>query len=568
MQAMPMEGDLRSISTQVSSVEYTFESSEPSPGLEVFVMPLAACACRPSLLGKTLPNLAHLRICRLIGGTPIEAEAMDEVRFNEFLYARGYLLTAYLAPPPKLGWRQVQLGTLYLGYDPVNPFALAEAPLAGARCAMACALGFAILGRVLDTQNWQSDNAILAKDAARALARSEEALLDRIDHWNGALPADLFLGGKTRLMTDACAMRSAYYSFNGGLTVASHARIVADLTGAGPCPKMAECAKDPRWAGSVGKFPGNATPFADVWVLTPNTLIDVEDRVVRRFFPRAPLTPLSSEEAAEIAAPILRRTALIWAEEYPLVASLTAGITPDDARGPEGCARKISAVSPTSGAERRHRRGLRGCQRDRRHARPKPSHDLSWRKERDRYGRPFARLTTERLRDASSGRRLGLFQHFAPGTVHLRSNLGEIGRAFYRKSGQIQKGVSLPRVMADVFKPQPMGDNPLVVEAFEQFVTVTQFDRIANYDPCDLLYWEQRMSSWHSSLLLESDPACDTLTIFNNRSVLSTLLSAPLKDRITSKSFYFMIARLWPELLRYRVNGKAVPKVLGRLGAR
>jgi hypothetical protein len=134
--------------------------------------------------------------------------------------------------------------------------------------------------------------------------------------------------------------------------------------------------------------------------------------------------------------------------------------------------------------------------------------------------------------------------------VHLRSGLGEIGRAFYRRSRPIISPFDA-KAMADVFKPRPMSDNPGVLAMFERFYETSEFARIENYDPYDMLYWEHRMSTWHTGIVLGTDVAFDTFINFNNRRVLMPLLAAPLEERLTSAVFKKVIEILWPGLLRW-----------------
>ena len=245
--------------------------------------------------------------------------------YERFLYARGYLLTSFPAAAPKPSWRSVSAAGLHLSFDPANTFATADAkPWWGVGNKRAATV--AILGYVLDTGTWRDDPSWIASSAAAALAKSETALLDLIDAWSGRFLLIFRAEGRTRILTDACALRSAYYTFRNGLCIASHARLAADTVGVGPSPLVEESLSDPRWLGSVGQFPGAATPFEDVWVLTPNTLIDVEARHVRRFFPRAPLPSLSSDAAAEIVAPLLAKSVQTVSARHSCVASLTGGI--------------------------------------------------------------------------------------------------------------------------------------------------------------------------------------------------------------------------------------------------
>ena len=109
---------------------------------------------------------------------------------------------------------------------------------------------------------------------------------------------------------------------------------------------------------------------------------------------------------------------------------------------------------------------------------------------------------------------------FAPDTIHIRSNVAEVGRCKYRKT---RAGSKLPASAADI-SAQDMArswasrevDGP-VVDAFEEWIQATHLRDAIGVDPLDLLYWEHRMSCWHSNVLLESDFAFDTHVLFNSR---------------------------------------------------
>jgi hypothetical protein len=43
------------------------------------------------------------------------------------------------------------------------------------------------------------------------------------------------------------------------------------------------------------------------------------------------------------------------------------------------------------------------------------------------------------------------------------------------------------------------------------------------------------MSCWHSNVVVESDTAFDTVSLFNNRKILEAMLSVPFQDRVASR---------------------------------
>ena len=164
-----------------------------------------------------------------------------------------------------------------------------------------------------------------------------------------------------------------------------------------------------------------------------------------------------------------------------------------------------------------------------------------------------------------------MYRHcFQPSTLHLRSNLGEIGRAFYRRRLARQHDRLTPEDLADLWGHAR--HNRAIVEAFADWAAAVRFDDSAALDPADVFYWEHRMSCWHACLLLESDFAFDTHILFNARTILAKMLAVPLQDRIQGSLFRQLVADLWPELLGWptgrpgfrRVLVDAVSRLTGR----
>jgi hypothetical protein len=135
----------------------------------------------------------------------------------------------------------------------------------------------------------------------------------------------------------------------------------------------------------------------------------------------------------------------------------------------------------------------------------------------------------------------------------VRSNIAEVAKS----DTDLYKEHNLcPSELAYQYTTTSMKNDEKVIKKFEEFIEITDFSEnmIYNYDYRDLFMWEYKMCQWHSWLLLESDMAHDTFIIYNNREILSKMLSLPYKDRINCKIFKGMIKRLWSELLEFPVN--------------
>jgi hypothetical protein len=180
----------------------------------------------------------------------------------------------------------------------------------------------AVLGTAMDLVTSETALDVISRTLVRQLAVSYEDYLDALDWICGRYLLISQDENTTRIQTDATGMRSVFYSSE-STVVASHAHLVASLTDAGP----SEFA-DPAWEtkNSVSYLPGLVTVHDGVRQLTPNTELILESMTVRRIYPRRNLEPLYVEEIVERVHPILKSQVVALARWTPLVMSLTAGI--------------------------------------------------------------------------------------------------------------------------------------------------------------------------------------------------------------------------------------------------
>ncbi|MGP9788276.1 hypothetical protein ACT3UD_18555, partial [Glutamicibacter sp. 287] len=124
------------------------------------------------------------------------------------------------------------------------------------------------------------------------------------------------------IQTDATAMRSAFYALPG--IVASHARLAADIRGDRQSSKF----RLNKWMATSGAFtfPGHYTEWEDVFLLTPNTELNVQSGKIRRIGPTPITEQLSPDTAAEKLLSLLQDQLRALAKKSPLLVSLTAGL--------------------------------------------------------------------------------------------------------------------------------------------------------------------------------------------------------------------------------------------------
>jgi hypothetical protein len=488
-------------------------------------------------------------------------------------FARGFILSRSARQIPVDSWVTEELGELWLARSP-------DVPLVSVRHQLHFV---AVLGHFIDTDTWGSTEAAVVR-AVQALARSQDDYLDATDAWSGRYLVIFGTASSTHAMTDATGMRSAFYALDGPFVLASHARIVARECGANSSLMVAayrEIVRAPQPVSSLGRafraivggrsrnlvmpMPGRCTPWSGVVHLTSNMALDIDTRMLTRIFPRRPVALSTPAGAAALIAPRLRRqvTALLETGR-PVAMSITAGI---DSRVSLAASRDVQeAVQYFT-----YRRGARSAEDI---ATARSIADAFKLNHRVLEIAPAAEppALDVAIREAtilSHGRALVTAYRlaFPSDTIHIRSNIGEVGRCQYRRSAAAS---TVATAAADISAEDlamlwahRRVQGP-VVEAFDDWMTATHFRDVVDLDPLDVFYWEHRMSCWHSNVVLESDFAFDTHVLFNSRWVLERMLSIPAVVDVAVRCSGFSCAscgRSWS-------GGRCIDRRGGRRSAR
>jgi hypothetical protein len=86
----------------------------------------------------------------------------------------------------------------------------------------------------------------------------------------------------------------------------------------------------------------------------------------------------------------------------------------------------------------------------------------------------------------------------------------------------------------------------------------------------DLWYWEQRCGNWGAQAFTQGDTYRETLSLFNCRDLLVSMLALPARYRQAENQLYRgIIAATWPALLQAPINPPVTVKdYVKRLGRR
>jgi hypothetical protein len=457
-------------------------------------------------------------------------------------YPRGFVLAGRsIAPPP--------------GFVPGPSFDhFFIEPLTAVDVAENDDLAVVVLGTCVSTDAEGSAHPSPAQRMLDALIAGEPAFFDLIDIYCGRHAILFGPKDRPRILTDATGMRTVFYAADGGV-VASHARLVEEALG-----EEIERLDLPFRYG----YPGNHTPYRRTRLLTPNTLYDLADSTVLRFWPRAPIKPMTVKRATEEVILRTMRALQRMALSHPLSLSLTAGI---DSRATLALALKSGVPFDAYTYDRSANTAI-----DYKVAQALASlADISHTVVSAKTHAPadvhalLAKATYYRHHHSTVP---PMQQHFGnSSSIAVTANLLEIGRYFYRGGIYDHAVPDHPEAMCayslfatgltanEMDRDHGPEARQLATRFFADFIETTRFNSArGSLDPRDQFYWEYKMSAWHGMILLERDFYADCFIPFNARAVFKALLAVPVRDRKRSTVFKRLIQQCAPQLTRIPIN--------------
>lgn len=405
-----------------------------------------------------------------------------------------------------------------------------------------------LLGFAVNPIREVPDEQTILIELGSSLTRGRDAFFNRLDELSGRFVLFVESDNGAFVVQDAIGSKMVCYDDSNPL-VASHPGIIAKVTDY----KKSDLATEVTDA-STTCFPGVATPYQSVRRMCPNTILNLPNQEVKRFFPRSPLPEKSLDEAVSEAVQLLRTQLKLLNKNHNLAFSLSAGI---DSRTTLAASRSVSenSVYCTWGSEGRPNGEVPTVQRVTRSVGIQDNHivfDLD-----DKPPESWRSMMNEHMSDViTNGRVQGcynLYEKFPDDHIEIRSNAAEIGTAYYRN-----KVVRLPEQIS----PQNLAKlfihitSPNGVEAFDKYIVETKFslNKLYNYDLYDIFYWEFRMGSWLARWLLQKDVSHNNFIAFNNRELLKLLLSVDIKYRKSEENLRQLILGSWPECLDVPIN--------------
>ena len=463
--------------------------------------------------------------------------------FADCLFARGYILSQCPIERTPIGWRVFEFGGYQVAHD--KRLTVVDKVEGDARVVS--------LGIVYDIRSAEDDTSVVIGKLAACLQQAEKSFLDQAAFCGGRHIL-LYESGtcSASLITDATGMKSAFYYNQENRVISSHAELLSRNVSHAPRKACGPI--------SYG-YPGVQTPFQGIYLLSPNSKLELATHRTSRFWPLQSIESLELDDAADLARRYLKVSMdWIYRRHEPLL-SITAGL---DSR-------------VTLSLNRSRARDIRFFTY---YKNTPVASDILDRAFSQRFIKDFGTsvdvfCSSEPPPPEGSFleilRKNALYCHAwhlawiyfrrfgsNPRALHVRSNVSEVGREFYRpKNISVTKPTDLARLYLDKQKTYPADYVIDAVEKFQELSQITGLFDCAKYtDVQSLFYWEFRMADWHAQVVAESDAAFDTVTLYNCRRILQTMLAVPREAREKGLVLQKVIEASWPELTRYPVNGK------------
>ena len=490
-------------------------------------------------------------------------------QYRSKLYIRGFLLTDAVvadAEYPFYGsWnRHTVQGRTFL-IHPLQHFHVQEHGDMAA----------AIVGHAYDPVSMEPSEDELLRVCLRKLAESERAFWDSFNRLSGVFTFFVFRGGETWIIDDASGMQTTFYkSKNGNLYVSSHTMLLGEMLGLEKDPYVERLAKYRFFPLLGNSLPGDLTQFVDLKRVTPNFCCVYKNGCFenRRFFAPYQMREKSRAQIVEEAGQLLHNSLELIARKWERPAiSLTGGCDSkttlacanglyDKFRYYSYCSSEAERVDCEAAATICNALGVEH--------KIYPVPETSVPEDHADVVAQILRWNCGDLRNSNANdvrKRIAL-DKIDDYDVEVKSWASEIGRAYYSKRfhGRTKfPAEPNPRACTTMYKFF-LHDRKLVRETdkiFERFIR--EYYEPAKENPIewfDQFFWEFRVPAWNGLVITGEHRYSDDITIpYNNRFLLTMLLSVPLEDRISDAMYAEIRERFTPGI---DASGVAVTNLL------
>ena len=434
----------------------------------------------------------------------------------------------------------------------VNKFYLSAHKDLEISCSSSKAIQLILIGFAVNPFEPLKSNQDIINDLALDVVGFDD-LIQRTEPLGGRWVIMYGDGNSFKIFHDPCGQRQVYYHQNSSdCLVGSDPAIMSHFLklDVDQDPYLQEFVNSSNFEISQKAWIGDGTIYRNVKHLLPNHYLNVLEKIPARFWPNKVLENIELEKGVALASEILTGSLKCLNHRHKLVLAVTGGW---DSRVLLSATRDIQKdVTYFVSIEDTEMIQLQDVQI------PTQLFKLLKipfyvQKCSDELAPEFIKILKKNIMMARSDlpKTKFIYKYFLEfeGKISVNGNVCEIARSGILPIIPIKiTGENLAKVECIDYGGLRYAEDQLDIW-INQIKESCQEMKLSIYD---MLYWEQRMGNWGAQYPAEQDISIEQFSPFNNRLLLTTLLSVDEKFRRYPDYilFYNIMEKLWPETLK------------------
>lgn len=431
-----------------------------------------------------------------------------------------------------------------------------------------------LLGYMIDPFSPYKDDRQILRDLLDRLLSGGDVLIDS-ENFGGRWILIVDKLDDIILFSDACGLRQIYYyvSSNGNIWCCPQSSILNKVLDLKLDKNIidnivnATFFNSKLFNGDDYFFPGDLSEYVGLKKLLPNHFLNLVTGKIYRFWPHKPISESSLKEGVNSSSIILKNLLIGAASRFDLAFGITAG---RDTRAILAACKDIkneiyfyTLMFPPLGekssditiplklmAELGLKYNVIDCM-----------------EEMDDRFRDIYSDNLSFARKKYGDLAFGMYKAYPMDKVNICGNCSEIARSFYHNYSY-PKGEITPYYLSMI---GGWGRSKIAIEVLDSWLKdAKEIESKFNIRVLDLFYWEHRMGNWLAMNMVENDIVQEHFLPFNNRLLLTTLLSVNEKYRSSPDYVLYsdIMSFLWPEVLSKPINPKSFKESMREMIAR